>query len=123
MPGGIGDGLAADQPMHPVDRDMGLVAVDRDRDDAPCLAIGPRDNGACGLLPSARTFAFEYVTVQRPSTSFWRALAGLSGQISAADLPSLIAFARSFGPVAFTRSLSPSVLRCRGAATRLASTI
>ena len=43
--------------------------------------------------------------------SFWAALFGLSGQISLADLPALIA------------SFSPSVLRCFGAGTSEASTI
>ena len=61
--------------------------------------------------PSARAFAFDSLTVQRPSTSFWRALAGFSGQISAAARPSLIC------------AFSPSVVRWRGAATKVASTI
>lgn len=35
-------------------------------------------------LPSAAGFALEYFIVQRASVSFWRALAGLSGQMSVA---------------------------------------
>src|SRR4051794_27097961 len=50
-------------------------------------------------------------SVQRAFVSFCAALFGLSGQISLADLPALIA------------AFSPSVLRCFGAGTRLASTI
>jgi hypothetical protein len=53
----------------------------------------------------------EVFTVQRASVSFCAAFAGLSGLISAAVLPALIA------------AFSSSVLRCRGAATKLASTI
>ncbi|EDP65231.1 hypothetical protein BAL199_01754 [alpha proteobacterium BAL199] len=49
--------------------------------------------------------------VQRASTSFCAALFGSSGQISAADCPSLMA------------AFSASVFRCFGAGTRLASTI
>lgn len=38
--GSVGDGLAADQPVHPVDRNMALVAVDRDRDVDRLRAVG-----------------------------------------------------------------------------------
>ena len=55
----------------------------------------------CGL-PSAAGFAFEYFIVQRASVSFWRALAGLSGQMEAAFSPALM------------RAFSPAVLRWRG---------
>jgi hypothetical protein len=62
-------------------------------------------------LPSAAGLALEYFIVQRASVSFWRAFAGLSGQMSAAFSPALI------------RAFSASVLRWRGAATGEASTI
>ena len=64
-----------------------------------------------GLLPSARILALEYFTVQRAFVSFCAALAGLPRQISDAVLPALIA------------AVSPSELRWRGAAMRLASMI
>ena len=64
----------------------------------------------CGL-PSAPGRALLNFTVQRASVSFWRALAGLSGQICAAFSPALI------------RAFSSPVLRWRGAATSVASTI
>ncbi len=63
------------------------------------------------MLPSARAFALEYLTVQRAFVSFCAAFAGLSGQISCAVLPALMA------------AFSPSELRWRGAAMRLASMI
>ena len=63
-----------------------------------------------GLPPgSARPLA--NFSVQRASVSFYAALAGCPGQISAALLPALIA------------SFSAAVLRCLGAATSVASTI
>ena len=58
-----------------------------------------------GLVPSARSFAFENLTVQRASRSFWRSFAGLSFH-SSGIRPSLIAF------------FSSSLLRCFGAAIR-----
>jgi hypothetical protein len=62
-------------------------------------------------VPSTSGLAFENFTVHLASVSFWAAFAGSSGQISSAVLPDLIA------------SFSPSLLRCLGAATRVASTI
>jgi hypothetical protein len=62
-------------------------------------------------VPSALTLPLLVLSVQRASMSFCAAFAGLSGQISAAFWPALIA------------AFSSSVLRCRGAAIRLASTI
>ena len=56
-----------------------------------------------GVLPSARVFALEYLTVQRAFVSFCAALEGLSGQISEAVLPALMA------------AFSLSELRWRGA--------
>lgn len=64
----------------------------------------------CGL-PSGPGLALLNFTVQRASMSFWRALDGLSGQMAAAFSPYLM------------RAFSASVLRWRGAATRVASTI
>src|SRR6516162_3019984 len=63
-----------------------------------------------GVEPSSRGLALVNLTVQRASRSLCRSLAGLAFQF-AGIRPSLIAF------------FSSSVLRCRGAATRLASTI
>jgi hypothetical protein len=65
---------------------------------------------ACGL-PSAVGRALANFSVQRASVSFCRALAGSSGQIWAAFLPS------------FTAIRSASVFLCLGAATSVASTI
>ena len=62
-------------------------------------------------MPSASTLPLLVLTVQRASVSFCAALAGSSGQISVALLPALIA------------AFSSSLLCCRGAATKLASTI
>ena len=61
-------------------------------------------------LPVARGLAFANLSAQRASVSFCAARAGLSGQISPALLPALIA------------SFSGPVLRCPGAATSVAST-
>jgi hypothetical protein len=54
------------------------------------------------LAISAAGLAFKNFIVHRASTSFCRALAGFSGQISAAVLPDLIA-AFSASPVALAR--------------------
>ena len=59
----------------------------------------------CGL-PSAAGLALENVIVQRASVSFWRALAGFSGQVSPAFSLALIG------------AFSASGLRWRGAATQ-----
>ena len=93
----IGRLAATDDPITPVDRDVALVAEDRDGDVDLRLAV------RFGL-------AFENFTVQRASRSFWRSLAGLSFQ-SCGISPALMA------------AFSPSVLRCLGAATSVASTI
>ena len=62
-------------------------------------------------VPSASSLSFLVLTVHRASVSFCAAFAGLSGQISAAFWPALIA------------AFSSSPLCCRGAAIGLASTI
>ena len=96
--GGIGDDLAAHDAVHPVDRDVRLVA---ERGTARAI----------GSTRSVRALGLERCSVQRASTSLGRALAGFWGQISAALRPSLAC------------AFSSSVRRRRGAATRVASTI
>ena len=96
--GGVGCAPFADEAEATIDRDMVLVSKCRDRQ------IDQRRRAfSLGL-------ALVNFTVQRASRSFWRSLAGLSFHWSGTR-PSLIAF------------FSSSVLRWRGAATRLASTI
>jgi hypothetical protein len=64
---------------------------------------------AC-FVPSSRRRALPKTSVQRASRSFWQSFAGFAVH-SSGIRPSLTAF------------FSLSVLRCLGAATRLASTI
>lgn len=71
--------------MPPIDRDV------RPGAERPLRAVAEHRNGDAILLARPYAgFALENFTVHRASVSFWRALAGLSGQISAADLPALI---------------------------------
>src|SRR5215471_9612427 len=85
---------SADEAETAIDRDMVLIAA--------------RSTG--GIEPSARGLALLNLTVQRASRSLCRSLAGLAFQFGGIR-PCLIAF------------FSSSVLRWRGAETRLASTI
>jgi hypothetical protein len=72
---------------------------------SPCIRstetwdVQPQSGSAIstGFVPSARTFAFEHLTVPRPSTSFRRALAGFPGRRPAADLALLDPGRRAVG--------------------------
>jgi hypothetical protein len=96
--GCVGDLALPDEAEGPADRNAAFVAK---------AGVAMSTPG----LPPGSGRALANFTVQRASVSFCAALAGSSGQISAAVLPALIA------------SLSALVFRCLGAATSVASTI
>lgn len=78
MLGRIRDDLPADDAVLAIDGNVALVAEGWDGEVHRLAAIG-------------RAFALEYLTVQRALVSFCAAFAGLSGQMSRAVLPALMA--------------------------------
>ena len=101
MGGRIGDAAAADNFVPAANRDMRGVAEDGDHDVQALSTVIRRLEAGPPLRERLRDLQCPALR----SRPFCLALAGLSGQISAADLPALIA------------AVSPLVLRWRGAAS------